>query len=75
MPRRLLVPELYDMIDPPKCKFRVKPDRLVIILKTGPSVVPFSTWSKLNANTSDPDDFREPGVAPPMAPRSGGGLL
>ena len=38
--QRLLVPELYDVIVPARCRCRVKKDKVVLLLKTGPPVVP-----------------------------------
>jgi hypothetical protein len=52
--RRLVVPELYDMIDPPRCRCRVKKDKVVLLLKTGHPAVPFSAWQKLSSGAADP---------------------
>ena len=55
--QRLLVPELYDVIVPARCRCRVKKDKVVVLLKTGPPVVPFSAWQKHG---------RAPGAADPV---------
>ena len=49
---RLKIPELYDVVDPDKCKFRVKRDKLVLTLKTGIPVVPFSSWQTLTSGSN-----------------------
>lgn len=51
---RLRITELYDMIEPAKCKFRVKQDKIVLFLKCGTPCVPFSSWQKLSSGASDP---------------------
>jgi len=44
---RLKVPELYDTLEPAVCSHRVKPDKIVLTLKTGTPIVPFGSWSQL----------------------------
>ena len=55
--QRLLVPELYDVIVPARCRCRVKKDKVVLLLKTGPPVVPFSAWQKLSSGAADPVEW------------------
>jgi len=42
------------MIDPPRCRCRVKKDKVVLLLKTGHPAVPFSAWQKLSSGAADP---------------------
>ena len=44
---RLRVPETYDTLEPAKCTLKIKPDKIVLNLKTGTPIVPFGSWSRL----------------------------
>ena len=69
--QRLLVPELYDVIVPARCRCRVKKDRVVLLLKTGPPVVPFSAWQKLSSGAADPVVFPSVGTTSSNASHHG----
>ena len=49
---RLKIPELYDMIEPDKCKYRIKKNKVVLVLKAGTPCVPFSAWQKLSSSAA-----------------------
>ena len=49
---RLKIPELYDVIEPEKSRFRIKKNKIVLILKTGIPVVPFSSWQTLTSGAA-----------------------
>ena len=70
--QRLLVPELYDVIVPARCRCRVKKNKVVLLLKTGPPVVPFSAWQNLSSGAADPVDTYARSRKPPL--RSDGPL-
>ena len=52
---RLLISELYDMIEPKDCRFKCKQDKIVLLLKCGTPIVPFSSWQKLSSGAADPE--------------------